>query len=101
DLVGAPGVGVAVGAHASADFKLDGFGAGGGDAAQVDIHLFFGGGVAAGAGEIDRDLETLVDDVYIANYKLSGQAFWCPVAYVEQSLFDLLGRTERKPAGEL
>src|ERR1039457_7229473 len=32
-----------------------------------------------------RDLETLVDDVYIANYKLSGQAFWCPVAYVEQS----------------
>src|SRR5689334_24553896 len=37
-----------------------------------------------------RDLEKLVDDVYIANYKLSGQAFWCPVAYVEQSLLDLL-----------
>jgi L-alanine-DL-glutamate epimerase-like enolase superfamily enzyme len=48
-----------------------------------------------------RDLETLVDEVYIANYKLSGQAFWCPVAYVEQSLFDLLGRTAHKPAGEL
>src|ERR1700691_5778100 len=31
-----------------------------------------------------RDIETLVDEVYIANYKLSGQAFWCPVAYVEQ-----------------
>ena len=52
-------------------------------------------------GKDARDLETLVDDVYIANYKLSGQAFWCPVAYVEQSLFDLLGRTVRKPAGEL
>src|SRR5260370_34371765 len=52
-------------------------------------------------GKDARDLETLVDDVYIANYKLSGQAFWCPVAYVEQSLFDLLGRTARKPAGEL
>src|SRR5450759_5545908 len=33
-------------------------------------------------GKDARDLETLVDDVYIANYKLSGQAFWCPVAYV-------------------
>jgi len=52
-------------------------------------------------GKDARDLETLVDDVYIANYKLSGQAFWCPVAYVEQSLFDLLGRTARRPAGEL
>ena len=52
-------------------------------------------------GKDARDLETLVDDVYIANYKLSGQAFWCPVAYVEQSLFDLLGRTAHKPAGEL
>jgi L-alanine-DL-glutamate epimerase-like enolase superfamily enzyme len=48
-----------------------------------------------------RDLEKLVDDVYIANYKLSGQAFWCPVAYVEQSLFDLLGKTAKKPAAEL
>ena len=52
-------------------------------------------------GKDARDLETLVDDVYIANYKLSGQAFWCCVAYVEQSLFDLLGKTARKPAGEL
>ena len=47
-------------------------------------------------GKDARDLESLVDDVYIANYKLSGQAFWCPVAYVEQSLFDLLGKTARK-----
>ena len=52
-------------------------------------------------GKDARDLERLVDDVYIANYKLSGQAFWCPVAYVEQSLFDLLGRTARKPAGDI
>jgi L-alanine-DL-glutamate epimerase-like enolase superfamily enzyme len=52
-------------------------------------------------GKDARDIETLIDDVYIANYKLSGQAFWCPVAYVEQSIFDLLGRTVRKPSGEL
>ncbi len=50
-----------------------------------------------------RDLEHLVDEVYVtnSNYKLAGQAFWCPVAYVEQSLFDLMGKTLKKPAGEL
>jgi L-alanine-DL-glutamate epimerase-like enolase superfamily enzyme len=48
-----------------------------------------------------RDIETLVDDVYIANYKLSGQAFWCPVAYVEQSLIDLMGKAVHKSAAEL
>ncbi len=52
-------------------------------------------------GRDARDLESLVDEVYIANYKMAGQAFWCPVAYVEQSLFDLLGKVARKPAGEL
>jgi L-alanine-DL-glutamate epimerase-like enolase superfamily enzyme len=52
-------------------------------------------------GKDARDAETLVDDVYIANYKLSGQALWCPVAYVEQSLFDLMGKAAKKPAGEL
>jgi L-alanine-DL-glutamate epimerase-like enolase superfamily enzyme len=48
-----------------------------------------------------RDLETLVDTVYIRNYKMAGQPFWCPVAFVEQALFDLLGRTVKKPVGEL
>src|SRR5215469_8760848 len=54
-------------------------------------------------GKDARDLETLVDDVYTTgfNYKLAGQAFWCPVAYVEQSLWDLLGKTAGKPAHEL
>jgi L-alanine-DL-glutamate epimerase-like enolase superfamily enzyme len=52
-------------------------------------------------GKDARDLESLVDEVYIANYKMAGQAFWCPVAYVEQSLFDLLGKVAGKPAGEL
>ncbi len=50
-----------------------------------------------------RDLERLVDEVYItnSNYKLAGQEFWCPVAYVEQSLFDLMGKALKKSAGEL
>jgi L-alanine-DL-glutamate epimerase-like enolase superfamily enzyme len=42
-----------------------------------------------------------VDDVYTKNYKLAGQAFWCPVAYVEQAIFDLLGKTAKVPVGAL
>ncbi|HEY2014418.1 MAG TPA: mandelate racemase/muconate lactonizing enzyme family protein, partial [Bryobacteraceae bacterium] len=52
-------------------------------------------------GKDARDLERLVDEVYVANYKMAGQAFWCPVAYVEQSLFDLMGKTVHKPAAGL
>ena len=52
-------------------------------------------------GKDARDLETLVDEVYVKNYKLAGQAFWLPVACVEQSLFDMLGRVAKKPIAEL
>jgi len=52
-------------------------------------------------GKDARDLEALVDQVYIANYKMAGQAFWCPVAFVEQSLFDLLGKVAGKSVAEL
>ena len=48
-----------------------------------------------------RDIESLVDSVYHANYKLAGLAFWCPVAYIEQSLLDMLGKIAGKPIGEL
>lgn len=52
-------------------------------------------------GKDARDLETLIDDVYIKHYKMAGQAFWCPVAYVEQALFDVLGKVANKPVGAL
>lgn len=52
-------------------------------------------------GKDVRDLETLIDDIYRANYKMAGQPFWAPVAYVEQALLDLFGRTVKKPVGEL
>jgi L-alanine-DL-glutamate epimerase-like enolase superfamily enzyme len=54
-------------------------------------------------GQDARDLERLIDEVYAAdsNYKLAGQEFWCPVAYIEQSLFDLMGKSLNKSAGEL
>ncbi|MGC8793195.1 MAG: mandelate racemase/muconate lactonizing enzyme family protein [Bryobacteraceae bacterium] len=52
-------------------------------------------------GKDARDLETLVDEVYVANYKLAGQAFWVPVASVELSLWDLLGKVAGKPVAAL
>jgi L-alanine-DL-glutamate epimerase-like enolase superfamily enzyme len=52
-------------------------------------------------GKDARDLETLIDGVYQANYKLAGQALWLPVASVEQSLLDMLGRIAKKPVSVL
>lgn len=52
-------------------------------------------------GKDARDIESLVDQVYVKNYKLAGQSLWCPLAYIEQSIFDLLGQIAGKPAGEL
>jgi len=52
-------------------------------------------------GKDARDIESLVDSVYTANYKIAGLPFWCPVAYIEQSLLDMLGKIVSKPVGEL
>jgi len=54
-------------------------------------------------GKDARDLESLVDGVYLAssNYKWQGLPFWVPVASVEIALLDLLGKVARKPLGEL
>ena len=50
-----------------------------------------------------RDLESLLDELYIAssNYKWQGLPFWVPVASVEIAILDLLGRVAAKPFGEL
>ncbi len=52
-------------------------------------------------GQDARDLESLIDDVYRANYKLASIPFWCCVAYIEQSLLDMLGKIAAKPVGAL
>ncbi|WP_416676860.1 mandelate racemase/muconate lactonizing enzyme family protein [Egbenema bharatensis] len=54
-------------------------------------------------GKDARDLESLIDGVYTfrSNYKLSGLALWCCVAWVEYSLLDLLGKVANQPIGEL
>ena len=50
-----------------------------------------------------RELETLLDKVYLANsnYKWQGLAFWVSVAAIEIAILDLLGKVAGKPVGEL
>lgn len=52
-------------------------------------------------GKDARDIEALVDAIFQKNYKLAGLAFWCPVAYAEQSVLDLLGRVAKKRVADL
>jgi L-alanine-DL-glutamate epimerase-like enolase superfamily enzyme len=54
-------------------------------------------------GKDARDLESLLDGVFVhaSNYKLQSLALWCPVAWVEFAILDLLGRMLGKPVGEL
>lgn len=55
------------------------------------------------AGKDARDLESLLDGVYLtnSNYKWQGLPFWVPVASVELAILDMLGRIAGKPLGEL
>ena len=54
-------------------------------------------------GKDARDLERLLDEVYVAdsNYKWQGLPFWVPVASLEFAILDLLGQVVGKPLGEL
>jgi L-alanine-DL-glutamate epimerase-like enolase superfamily enzyme len=54
-------------------------------------------------GRDARELETLLEEVYLANsnYKWQGLPFWVSVAVTEIAILDLLGKAARKPLGEL
>ena len=54
-------------------------------------------------GRDARDLESLLDEVYLAgsNYKWQGLPFWVSVAVVEIAILDMIGKTVKKPMGEL
>ena len=52
-------------------------------------------------GKDARHLESLIDEAYRANYKLASIPLWCCIAYVEQSLLDLLGKVAHQPVGAL
>lgn len=54
-------------------------------------------------GKDARDLESHLFGVYrhSSNYKLQGLALWCPVAWVEFALLDMMGRIAGKSIGDL
>lgn len=54
-------------------------------------------------GKDARDLESHLFGVYRyqSNYKLQGIALWCPLAWIEFAILDLLGRIAKKSIGEL
>src|SRR5687767_3884835 len=54
-------------------------------------------------GKDARNLEEHLFGVYRHNdnYKLQGLALWCPVAWVEFAILDMLGRIANKPMGQL
>ncbi len=69
-----------------------------------DLHPVFNQRVAPYfVGKDARDLEELVDGVYQhrSNYKLQSLGLWCPVAWTEFAILDMLGRMLEKPVGEL
>lgn len=54
-------------------------------------------------GKDARDLETLIDQVYVyrSNYKMQSYALWIPVATVELAILDMLGRIAGQSIAEL
>ncbi len=46
-------------------------------------------------------LEEIMDDVYLSNYKLQGLALWLPLATAEMAVLDMLGKIAGKSMGEL
>lgn len=54
-------------------------------------------------GKDARQLEEHLWGVYRyrSNYKLQGIALWCPLAWVECAILDMLGRVSKKSIGEL
>ena len=69
-----------------------------------DLHPVFRRRVAPYfVGKDARSIESLVDGVYRhqSNYKLQSLGLWCPVAWVEFAVLDMLGRMLGKPVGSL
>jgi L-alanine-DL-glutamate epimerase-like enolase superfamily enzyme len=54
-------------------------------------------------GKDARELDDHLWEVYRyrSNYKLQGLALWCPLAWVEFAVLDMLGRIADRPIGEL
>lgn len=55
------------------------------------------------SGKDARDLDQLVDGVFLSgsNYKMQGQLFWVPLAAAEFAILDLLGKVAKCSAADL
>ena len=54
-------------------------------------------------GKDARDLEVLLEDVYVyqSNYKMQNLALWVPIATIEFAILDMLGKLAGKSIGQL
>jgi len=54
-------------------------------------------------GKDARDLDKLIDDVYVyqSNYKMQSLALWVPLASIEFAILDMLGNISGKSIGQL
>jgi L-alanine-DL-glutamate epimerase-like enolase superfamily enzyme len=54
-------------------------------------------------GKDARDIEKLIDEVYVyqSNYKMQNLALWVPLATIEFAILDMLGRIAGKSFGQL
>jgi L-alanine-DL-glutamate epimerase-like enolase superfamily enzyme len=52
-------------------------------------------------GKDARDLDSLMDQVYIRNYRMQGQCLGIPAATIEFAILDMLGRIVDKPIGKV
>lgn len=48
-----------------------------------------------------RDLQTIITDVYRAQYKFAGLAFWTAIGHLELAVWDMLGKAANKGCAEM
>ncbi len=80
-----------------------GYSAAQGAVMSVTYPIFLQRVAPAFLGQDARQLESLLNAVYLANsnYKWQGLAFWVSVAAIEIAILDLLGKVAGKPLGAL
>lgn len=68
---------------------------------QVLVPIFVHNLQAIFIGKDARNLEAVLDEVYLENYKLQGLALWIPLAAIELAILDMMGHIANKPIGQL
>lgn len=58
------------------------------------MHLILERFLRYALGKDARDLEKILHTIFVSdiNYKIQGLGYWCPIAWIEASILDMLGR---------